>query len=358
MDGEKLNKIEKVNRERFLMSKGVLVFRGDYLESTHEIHIAVVNAEGELLYSYGNPDRFTFPRSSMKPFQAVQLIETGAAEAFNYSAADISLSCASHSGESFHRHTVLEILNRAGLEEDHLQCGTHIPRDMESYKQLIREGKDLTPVFSNCSGKHSGMLASAVYMNEDVQTYREISHPLQQRILEVIEDVCSFPKEDIQLSVDGCGVPVHQLPLRNVALGFARLAKPEIFSEGKRAQALKTICQSMIQHPEMVGGTDRFDTDLMREFNGRIVAKAGAEAVQCLADLETGIGIAIKVEDGSARATSVVAMEVLKQLGIGNEKIYSKLESYVNAPVLNARNDQIGVVNASFTLEKKVEQFN
>lgn len=338
------------------MTKAVLVFRGDYLESTHDIHVAVVNAEGELLYSYGNPDRFTFPRSSMKPFQAVPLLETGAADAFHYSAADISLSCASHSGESFHRHTVLDILSRVGLEEEHLQCGTHLPRDMESYKQLIREGKDLTPVFSNCSGKHSGMLASAVHMNEDVHTYREITHPLQQRILDVIEDVCSFPKAQIQISVDGCGVPVHQLPLRNVALGFARLAKPEVFSEGKRAQALKKICESMIQHPEMVGGTNRFDTDLMRVFNGRIVAKAGAEAVQCLADLETGIGIAIKVEDGSARATSVVTMEVLRQLGIGDEETFSKLEEYVNAPVLNARNDKIGVIKANFELEKMAEQ--
>jgi L-asparaginase II len=340
------------------MGKAVLVYRGEYLESTHDVHVAVVNAQGELLYSYGNPDRFTFPRSSMKPFQAVQLIETGAAEAFNYSAAGISLSCASHSGEPFHRHTVLDILHKVGLVEDHLQCGTHIPRDMESYKQLIREGKELTPVFSNCSGKHSGMLATAVHMNEDVHTYRELSHPLQQRILEIIEDVCSFPKEQIQISVDGCGVPVHQLPLKNAALGFARLANPEVIAVEKRAQALKTICHSMIQHPEMVGGTDRFDTDLMRVYNGRIVAKAGAEAVQCLADLETGIGIAIKVEDGSPRATSVVTMEVLKQLGIGDEEMFTKLASYVNAPVLNARNDQIGVIKANFVLEKKVEQFS
>jgi L-asparaginase II len=338
------------------MSDAVLVYRGQYLESTHDIHVAVVNAEGELLYSYGNAERFTFPRSSMKPFQAVQLIETGAADAFHYTAKDISLSCASHSGEPFHRDTVLDILSRAGLQENHLQCGTHIPRDMESYKQLIREGKDLTPVFSNCSGKHSGMLASAVHMNENVDLYREIDHPLQQRILDVIEDVCSFPKEQIQISVDGCGVPVHGLPLRNAALGFARLAKPDGFADENRAKSLKIICDSMIQHPEMVGGTNRFDTDLMREFNGRIVAKAGAEAVQCLADTETGIGIAIKVEDGSPRATSVVTMEVLRQLGIGTEEIFAKLEEYVNSPVLNARNDKIGVIKANFKLEKKATQ--
>jgi L-asparaginase II len=334
------------------MSKPILVYRGEYLESSHDVHIAVVNNEGKLLYSYGNPDRLTFPRSSMKPFQAVPLIETGAAEHFRYTPAELSLSCASHSGEQFHREAVLHILERIGLTEEALQCGTHIPRDIESYKQLLRDGKDLTPVFSNCSGKHSGMLATAAYMNEDVSSYREIYHPLQQRILEAIEEICSFPKEEIKLSVDGCGVPVHQLPLSHAALGFARLAKPNETLAPKRAAALGTIRNAMMQHPEMVGGTDRFDTDLMKIYDGRVVAKAGAEAVQCIGLVEEGIGIAIKVEDGAPRATSVAAMEVLKQLGIGDQQIFEVLKDYVIAPVLNARNDTIGIIKADFVLEK------
>lgn len=334
------------------MSKPILVYRGENLESTHDVHIAVVNNEGKLLYSYGNPKRLTFPRSSMKPFQAVPLIETGAADYFQYSPAELSLSCASHSGEQIHREAVLHILDKIGLNEEALQCGTHIPRDIESYKQLIRDGKDLTPVFSNCSGKHSGMLATAVHMKEDVSTYREVHHPLQQRILDVIEDVCNIPKEEIQLSVDGCGVPVHRLPLFHAALGFARLAKPNESLALKRAATLETIRNAMIQHPEMVGGTDRFDTDLMKVYNGRVVAKAGAEAVQCIGLVKEGIGIAIKVEDGGTRATSVAAMEVLKQLGIGDEKIFQALKDYVIAPVLNARNDTIGVIRADFLLEK------
>lgn len=330
------------------MTKAILVYRGEHLESTHDLHVAVVNNKGELLYSYGNPNRLTFPRSSMKPFQAVPLVETGAADRFHYSQLELSLSCASHSGEKIHRDTVLNILSRLGLAEDALQCGTHIPRDMESYKQLIRDGLELTPVFSNCSGKHSGMLATAVHMKEDVSAYREIFHPVQQRILDVIEDICEIPKEQIQLSVDGCGVPVHQLPLNQVALGFARLADPV----GNHSSALEMIRNSMMMYPEMVGGTDRFDTDLMRVFKGRIVAKAGAEAVQCLGLVEEGIGIAIKVEDGGARATSVAAMEVIKQLGLGNEQIYEALEDYVHTPVLNARNDRIGVVKPNFVLNK------
>jgi L-asparaginase II len=331
------------------MEKPVKVYRGEFLESTHDVHVAVVNSAGELLYSYGDPERLTFPRSSMKPFQAVPVLETGAADAFHFEDADISLICASHSGEQRHRERVMSIIKRIGLEETHLQCGTHVPRDMDSYNKLIKAGGSLTPVFSNCSGKHSGMLTAAVHMQEEVATYREVSHPHQQRILQAIEDICGFPKAQIDISVDGCGVPVHRLPLKNTARGFARLANPDGYSHSKE---LKRICQGMTKHPEMVGGNDRFDTDVMDVFDGKIVAKGGAEGVQCIGVVGEDLGICLKVEDGNARATSVVAMEVLKQLGIGDEAIYQKLYDYADAPVLNARNDRIGRIEANFSLKK------
>jgi L-asparaginase II len=335
-----------------MIEQAVSVYRGELLESTHAAHVAVVNNKGELLYYYGDPNRQTFARSSMKPFQAVPIIETGTADAFNFQPKDLSLNCASHSGEIFHRENVLDILNRINLPEDALQCGTHIPRDLEGYKALIRAGGELTPVFSNCSGKHSGMLATAVHLKEDVASYREINHPVQQRILDVIADICDYPKEKIGLSVDGCGVPVHRVPLANTAFGFARLADPETVSTEERKNALTTIRQAMTAHPEMVGGTDRFDTDLMRVYNGRLVAKAGAEAVQCIGDAQTGIGIAIKIEDGGPRATSVVAMEVLKQLGIGTPEQFEQLKSYAEPAVENMRKDKIGVMVPTFKLQK------
>lgn len=336
------------------MEKPIKVYRGEYLESTHDIHVAVVNPKGDLLYYYGNPDRETFPRSSMKPFQAVAVLETGAADAFQFEDEDISLICASHSGEQGHRERVMSIMNRISLEENHLQCGTHIPRDMESYNALIKSGGDLTPVYSNCSGKHSGMLTAVVHNKEDVSSYRELSHPHQQRILSAIEDICEYPKAKLGISVDGCGVPVHRLPLKNTALGFARLAQPQ----GKHGEALERIRNAMMRHPEMVGGKDRFDTDLMNAFNGKIVAKGGAEGVQCIGIVDEGLGITIKVEDGNARATSVVAMEVLKQLGIGDESIYQQLEQYADAPVLNARNERIGRIEAEFELLKNQKDDN
>lgn len=335
-----------------MKEKPIRVYRGQYVESTHEIHVAVVDTAGRLLYELGDPHRQTFARSSMKPFQAVPFVESGAVERFGFGKKEIALACASHNGESFHRAGVEEMLESVGLKEEALQCGAHIPRDIEGYKSWIRSGKELTPIFSNCSGKHSGMLATIVYYGEDVASYRELTHPHQQRILSTIADICDYEQEKITIAVDGCGVPVHRLPLARTALGFAKLANPERIASRKRRKAMEEIFQSMVAYPEMVAGTKRFDTDVMKAYAGKVVAKAGAEGVQCLGIRGEDIGIAIKVEDGNGRATAAAAMEVLKQLGIGNENIARQLQRYVTPAVKNVRGDEIGKIKATFELKK------
>lgn len=332
------------------MAKAVSVYRGTHVESTHDIHVAVANVDGDLLYSFGDSNRFTFPRSSMKPFQAIALMETGAADEFQFEEADLAVICSSHSGEPFHLKRVESILHKIKLQEDCLQCGTHIPRDIKNYNELIRAGGELSPKFSNCSGKHAGMLAAVVYKGEDLKTYRELNHPHQQRILNAIEAVCDFKRDKLEISVDGCGVPVHGLPLDRVAIGFSRLANPFSCAGFKHQNNLERLRRAMVNYPELVAGTDRFDTDLMRVFKGRLVAKGGAEGVQCIGDTKTGVGIAIKVEDGNNRAATVAAMEVLLQLGICDEEQYSLLEHHISAPVLNARNEKIGVIKPQFQL--------
>lgn len=333
-------------------TRPIKVYRGDYIESTHDIHIAVVSSDGGLLAYYGEPHRLTFARSSMKPLQVIPTVESGAIDRYDIKPKELSLFCASHSGEPFHRETVLQVLHKLNLTEDKLQCGTHVPRHMESYTKLIRDGGKLTPVFSNCSGKHSGMLAGTLAQAMDINTYRQLSHPYQQQIIDVIAHLTSYDRESIATSVDGCGVPVHRVPLYNLALSFSRLAKPDNWSDGtkKRKAALTQIRDAMMAHPEMVAGTNEFDTDLMRAFAGRIVAKGGAEGVHCFGDTESGIGVALKVEDGNSRARSVVTMEILRQLTMGTEAIWNKLNNYRETPVLNARDETIGKVVANFTL--------
>lgn len=338
--------------------KPIQVYRGEYVESTHDVDIAVATSSGDLVAYYGDANRLTFARSSMKPLQAVPIVESSAMEKFQLSERELSLFCASHSGEHFHRNAVAGVLEKLNLQEDHLQCGTHIPRDMESYHQLIKEGNELTPVYSNCSGKHAGMLAGCVSQNFDVDTYRELAHPYQQQIIDVIANVSSYNREYTKTSVDGCGVPVHRIPLYKLALAFSRLVAPENWSDGNptRKETLKRIGNAMSTYPEMVAGTKRFDTDLMQAFSGRLVAKGGAEGVHCFGDKATGLGVAIKVDDGNARGTNVATMEVLHQLGIGNQSIWDQLDEYHHAPILNARKEKIGEIKASFQLHFLIQR--
>lgn len=329
----------------------VKVLRGELVESLHRGHIAVVNAKGELLYSAGNPQEVVYARSSMKPLQAIPIVETGAADHFNFNDADLSLACASHNGEDQHTGRVQSILNRTNLSISDLQCGTHNPRWEETFKELIKNDKPITPIYNNCSGKHSGMLATAKHMNESTADYYKLDHPVQKRILKVISELTEVPENEIEIGIDGCGVPVHGLPLVNLALSFAKLADPSSL-EPSRQESINKVTSAMMAAPEMVGGTDRFCSDFMRVLDGRMFGKAGAEAVYAIGDKETGIGIAIKIEDGNGRATSPVAVEVLNQLGLLTDLQIEQLSSYHYPQLKNARKETIGELRPDFELKK------
>src|SRR5690625_12940 len=252
-----------------MKQKAIHVYRGDYVESKHAVHIAVVDWTGKLIAYYGDPHRLTFARSSMKPFQAVPVVRTGSMEGFSLTERELSLFCASHIGEPYHRETVFEVLEKIGLEEKDLQCGTHIPRHRESYEQLIQAGGELTPVFSNCSGKHSGMLAGVVKQKMDVATYREIEHPYQQQILDIISSVGDYERENIAMYVDGCGVPVLRLPLLIFDLLYSRVGRTEDWTGGSEGLqgALSRGREAIKTYSEMVAGTKQFYKNLMTGFS-------------------------------------------------------------------------------------------
>lgn len=331
----------------------VNVYRGNKIESKHHVHVAVVGRSGELLNYAGIPELKVYSRSSMKPIQALPIVETGTADHYQFSDSDLSLCCASHNGEKMHTDRVLAILQRLGLEVNALQCGIHTPRWEDTYKELILKGEKVTPLFNNCSGKHIGLLATAKYMGESVEDYYLPDHPVQQRILQTISDVCDYPKEEIEIGIDGCGVPVHSLPLERLAYGFARMANPEELGVS-RAGAARKVTKAMTTAPEMVGGTNRFCTDFMRVGNGRFIGKAGAEGVYCIGDTETGLGIAVKVEDGNGRAVYPATMEVLIQLQLLNEKQIGQLADYYHPKLHNARNEVIGKLVPEIELKSAI----
>lgn len=331
----------------------VNVERGQLVESIHRGNIAVVNAKGEVLASLGEIEKVIYARSSMKPLQAIPIIETGAADHYQLNDRDISLACASHNGELQHTERAAAILERVGLGVEDLKCGTHPPRWQEAYENVIKEGKEITPIYNNCSGKHSGMLATAKHMNETVEDYYKIDHPIQQRILSVISELTDVPKENIEIGIDGCGVPVHGVPLKNLALSFARMAEPSEFKETRR-QSIRRVTTAMMNAPEMVGGTSRFCTDFMKVMKGKMFGKVGAEGVYCVGIPSAGIGIAVKIEDGNSRATSAVVMEVLDQMKLIEEEEKKDLASYHYPVLLNARKEEIGMLRPAFSIYNKV----
>lgn len=330
--------------------------RGGAVESRHEVIAAVAGADGRLLWRVGDPDAcLTYLRSSAKPLQALPAVEAGTLEAFGYDARCLALMCASHSATTLHTALVAEMLRRAGLGPADLQCGAHWPYHEATADALRRRGERPTALDSNCSGKHAGMLAFARHLGADLATYRRPDHPVQQRIRRAVADMTGVDETAIQTAVDGCGVPVFGVSVRAMATAFARLAAPTALAPG-RETAVRAIVAAMTAYPDLVGGPGRFDTVLMESLRGRVLAKTGAEGVQCLAVPELGLGIALKVADGAARATGPAALRILDALGVLGEPERLALASYGQPVLKNVAGDAVGEIRAEFSLRKVAQR--
>ncbi len=329
------------------------IIRGETVESIHRGHLIVVDGEGEIIAQIGNPETVTFFRSSAKPFQAIPLLTSGAAEKFGFSEKEIALACGSHSGESFHVETAREMLEKIGLSEADLQCGAHLPFYEKRAEEMIKAGEKPTQLHNNCSGKHCAMLAKAKHRGANIEDYFTLENPVQQKILETVSLFSDVPKDEIKIGIDGCAAPNFALPVSAMAKSFARLVFPPKSFDKKMREACRTIVSAMTNHPEMIGGTDRLDTILMQETNGKIISKVGAEGVYTAGVLpsekwKTGLGIAFKIEDGEdKRARPVVIVELLRQLGILNSE---SLENLSPMMIKNRRGDVVGKVVSSFSI--------
>ncbi|CAN5912520.1 asparaginase [soil metagenome] len=296
--------------------------RGPLTESVHRGWLVVCNPNGEILDANGDPNGYTYVRSSAKPFQAVPLVLSGAADALALTDEEIAIACASHSGEEQHLSLVRSILSKAGLSESHLQSGTHRPFYGPASASLARNGVSPSALHGNCSGKHAGMLALCVYEGWSTEDYRKPEHPVQRRILEIVAEVCGISRDEVLLGGDGCGVPSFAMPLRSLATGFARLATSEGLSDDL-AEACGRVRRSMRANPYLVGGTGRFDTDLMGDTD--LVVKGGAEGVFACGSPD-GWGMALKISDGSSRAVKPTALSTLSRQGVAlSEKMQSEL---------------------------------
>ena len=333
--------------------------RGGIVECIHFGAMAVVDSSGNLLTSLGDPNLLTFPRSSMKPLQALPFVEDGGPEHFGLTEEELAILCASHHGTDEHVRVLRSIHAKVGLQEADLQCGVHWPSDKATVLAMRECGEEPTPYRHNCSGKHSGMLAQAVLHDYSKSTYLSMDNPLQQRILKTVAEMCDVRQEDMPIGIDGCSAPVFAMPLRNFALAMARLADPVGLTE-VRAKACKKITHAMMAYPEMVAGPGALDTVLMRVMQGKAAVKGGAEGYQMLSLMpeacgkgSPGIGVAIKISDGdpNRRATYALVVGLLKALGFGEEMESEAFRNF-NTPILkNWRGLEIGEIRTARPIE-------
>ncbi len=288
----------------------VEVHRGTAVESIHLVDLAVIDADGQARLAFGDIDRAVYPRSALKPFQAMQLVNGGAIERFGLDLEHVALACASHAGEEMHVRRVQAWLERLGLDETALACGPHPPGNSSAAIALYASGKRPTKIHNNCSGKHTGLICACRASGLAIEGYDQLGHPMQHAIARDVRrwfDVDHLPPPGI----DGCGLPNWPIPLRNLALGLARFTAAVETNEPTPT----TIADAMTRHPGLVAGTGRLCTTVMQA-NPRVLAKTGAEGVYVAALLDGGLGVALKVRDGAARASRFTLANLLHGLGL------------------------------------------
>jgi L-asparaginase II len=323
----------------------VEVTRGGVAESVHRGAFAVVDATGRVVVSAGDLERPVFPRSAIKALQALPLVESGAADVYRFTEEEIALACASHGGEERHVATAAAMLAKAGLGEPDLECGSHWPSYGPATNAMIRSGTEPCQLHNNCSGKHSGMLAFASHRGIPTKGYVGRDHPVQQAMAAVLKDLCDVDPAGQPCGIDGCSIPTWGLPLRALALGFARFATGHGLS-GPRAAACRRIAAAVFAHPFMVAGTGRFCTEFMEAFPARAFVKTGAEGVFCGFVPEQGLGFALKVDDGATRASEAATAALLHRIGAITAADIAGAPSLFVTPVLTRRGAEAGTIRA------------
>jgi L-asparaginase len=271
----------------------VRLLRNGIAESRHRVHAVVCDGRGRVLMRAGDPQQLSFVRSALKPFQATVFVASGAADACGCGERGLAIACASHAGTAAHAREAFRLLWGAEIEPEQLQCP--LPSGGSSTLE------------HNCSGKHAAFLATCKRLGWSSESYLQKDHPLQQEVLKRVAELLALPAAELVVARDDCGAPTLQLQLAQMALLYAHLGAGE-------QPDLERLMRAMLAHPELVAGLGRFDTELMHQGHGQVLSKGGAEGIQCLSRVGDGLGVAIKVEDGSARAKHAVALQLLEQL--------------------------------------------
>ncbi len=318
----------------------VIATRGEVIESRHRVHAAIADASGRIVGGAGDPSVLTVWRSCAKPFQLLAFLESGRLDELGWGDDEIAIACGSHGGEPEHVALARAMLDAVDLEEGDLVCGPHDPLSRRGARLVQQSGESPTRLHNNCSGKHAALLAYARTEGWPTLGYEQCVHPVQQRALERVAEWSDVPVSRIRQTVDGCGVVAFASPLDALARAFAR------FGAAARAgdEIPSRVLAAMTSRPFLVGGTDRFDTILMEETEGRVLSKVGAEGVHAVVAPERGVAFALKVEDGAARAQHPAVLRLLQHLDVLPRELPLRLVPFLHTPVVNTRGATVGEV--------------
>lgn len=330
------------------MSNPVLVevLRGGLVESSHRGAVAIVDADGAMVLAVGDIAKPVFPRSAVKPLQALPLVECGAAERYAFGDEELALACASHSGEPAHVEVVARMLSHAGLDVSALACGTHWPSSQTAAFALARAGAAPSALHNNCSGKHAGFLCVACAMGVDHLGYWRPEHAVQRQVRAVLEDLTGVALPDDDRAVDGCSVPTWAISVANLARAFAKFGTGHGLTP-VRAKAAARLRAACAQKPWYVAGTGRFCTEIMRLLGPRVLVKTGAEGVFCAALPDLGYGIAIKCDDGAGRAAEAIMAASIGRFVRLDDAERAMIASFARPTLRNWNGIEVGSLRVS-----------
>ncbi len=331
----------------------VEVVRGQMVETSHRVHVCVSNLDGNLILRYGDETLPVFPRSAIKPIQALPLVESGAADAFGLTPFQLSLACASHNGEALHTNAVVAWLEQLGLSENSMVCAGHWSSRQHVLIEQVQNDEQVRQRHNNCSGKHCGLLTLAKHIGAPLNGYERPDHPVQQRLLGTLEAMTATRLDMAKAAVDGCGIPTIPVPLGHLALGFANWADPSEQPLARR-HAIKQISNAIWDHPLAMAGTGRLCSRLNalhRSDAVDLIVKVGAEGVYCAAMPGLGYGLALKVEDGATHASEATLVAVLDRLGVF-DTVSAETRDQINVlrhpGIKTWAGDKVGKVNVRF----------
>ena len=323
--------------------------RSGRVESLHSGYVCVSDANNNILYSIGNPNASIFLRSSGKPIYATALASSGVLEQFNISLREFAITCSSHEGLALHRKIILSLLKKVGLTEKDLDCGHKYPENQKVHDALILLSKRPTPIFSNCSGKHAGLLALCRYYNYEVKDYVKADHPVNLLIRKTMAEILGCDEIELITGVDGCTLPTYFLTLQQVAWLYARLAQGSR-GKDKYSKAFGLIQEAMVKYPQVIRGSNTFCTDLIKHTEGRAIGKIGAEGIYCVSIPERELGVCIKMFDGHPWSTYPAVIRILEELEVLDSKTVKKLQKWALPEIKDDKGGIVGYIHPVFGL--------